>query len=382
MNTRLKSAALLVVGAAASGACSAANHSHGFVSTLGTDTVAVESMTLEGTAFSGVLVERSPRLAVWTYSGSLHEDGTVAEFEVSVAAGPGEDARESHRMVFADGVVTVESTRGGDTSSRDVQVEGAFFPWKTTSFGLYQLATRAAARAETDSLPIAFLSERSRGPTPNSVTRHADAGMTIRYFGMPIRFNVDDEGNVTSASGEETTNRVEVIRDDGVDPLSVAADWEASGAASLGQLSPRDTTTATIGAATITVDYGRPSRRGREIFGGILAYDEVWRTGANLATHFTTSRDLTIEGTPVPAGSYTLWSIPQEGSLVLIVNQQTGQWGTSYDAAQDLVRLELERVELPEPVELFTIVVEQAGSGGVLALEWHDSRFEAEIRIR
>ena len=103
------------------------------------------------------------------------------------------------------------------------------------------------------------------------------------------------------------------------------------------QLSVRDTARATIGAATLSVDYGRPLARGRVLLGNILPFDEVWRTGANAATQFTTSAPITLAGMRVPAGTYTLWTVPRkDGHADLIVNKQSGQWGTEYDEKQDL----------------------------------------------
>src|SRR5580704_8423860 len=95
-------------------------------------------------------------------------------------------------------------------------------------------------------------------------------------------------------------------------------------------LSPRDTARATIGAAHVLVDYGRPSKRGRVIFGGLVPYGEVWRTGANAATILVTDKDLTIGHQTVPAGTYTLYTIPSASKWQLIINKEVGQWGLTY----------------------------------------------------
>ena len=118
---------------------------------------------------------------------------------------------------------------------------------------------------------------------------------------------------------------------------AVAARFEAAEAKSgVRELSVRDTVRARIGDATFTIDYGRPLARGRVLLGNILPYDHVWRTGANAATQFTTSAPLTLAGMRVPAGSYTLWTVPRTKGADLIVNKETGQWGTDYDGSKDL----------------------------------------------
>lgn len=132
---------------------------------------------------------------------------------------------------------------------------------------------------------------------------------------------------------------------------------------------------AAIGGHEIEVQYGRPSMRGRAIFGGIVPYGEVWRTGANEATHLRTPVGLRFGEQGIPAGEYTLYSIPREDAWTLIVNAQTGQWGTAYDPERDVARLPMRVETLSEPVETFTIeIVEGPESDGVLRMEWERTR--------
>ena len=111
--------------------------------------------------------------------------------------------------------------------------------------------------------------------------------------------------------------------------------------------------------------------KGRKIFGGLVPFGKVWRTGANAATSFTTDVDLTLGGAAVPKGSYTLYTLPGEKGWKLIVNKQTGQWGTDYDPAQDLVRIDMAGSETKEPVEALTIdLVPEDAWHGTLRLTW------------
>ena len=146
--------------------------------------------------------------------------------------------------------------------------------------------------------------------------------------------------------------------------------------------SPRDTARATVGGAQVMVDYGRPYMRGRTIMGGLVPYGRVWRTGANEATHLVTSADLRIGETTVPAGTYTLYTLPGETEWQLIVNRQTGQWGTQYDEAQDLARIPLRVSRTPAPVEQFTFHVQPRGEReGTLVLEWENTRVEVPFTV-
>ncbi|MEO7353504.1 MAG: DUF2911 domain-containing protein, partial [Gemmatimonadales bacterium] len=148
-------------------------------------------------------------------------------------------------------------------------------------------------------------------------------------------------------------------------------------------LSVRDTARATIGAATLLVDYGRPLARGRTILGNVVPFGEVWRTGANAATQFTTSSAITIGGLEVAPGTYTLWTLPTAGGAQLIVNKQSKQWGTEYHAEQDLGKAAVTTEKLSAPVEKFTMsVVPLSATTGNLVIEWDTFRWTAPIVIR
>jgi hypothetical protein len=131
---------------------------------------------------------------------------------------------------------------------------------------------------------------------------------------------------------------------------------------------------------TVKVDYGRPYIRNRKIMGGLVPYGKVWRTGANEATSFETQAPLTIGGTAVPAGKYTLYTLPSEGTWKLIINKQTGQWGTVYNQAQDLARIDMKMQHLDTPVDQFTITSEQRGPKSCLMkLEWENTSASVDL---
>ncbi len=145
--------------------------------------------------------------------------------------------------------------------------------------------------------------------------------------------------------------------------------------------SPPGSAEFTLHGKKLAVEYSRPSMRGRKIFGDLLPYGQVWRTGANEATAFTTQATLDLAGATVPAGKYTLYSIPSEGTWKLIISKQTGQWGTDYDAKQDLARVDMQKETLAQPVEQFTISFEPRGNdGGALKLAWEKTAVWVEFR--
>ena len=126
-----------------------------------------------------------------------------------------------------------------------------------------------------------------------------------------------------------------------------------------------------------------PRCASRKIFGGLVPYGQVWRTGANSATSLKTDVDLTIGGAAVPAGSYTLYTIPSETGWKLIINKQTGQWGTDYDEKQDLARVDMKVAKNATPTEQFTISLDKTGAGSAtLKLDWASTTASVSIVAR
>src|SRR5256712_11723757 len=174
-----------------------------------------------------------------------------------------------------------------------------------------------------------------------------------------FRLRVDEHGSLLGLNGIGTTMQVTVERVRG--KLDIGALSKAFAARSLGTLSPADSVRATLAGANLAVHYSRPSMRGRAIFGNVVPWNKVWRTGANEATVLETSADLVIAGTSLPAGKYSLWTVPSPDGWKLIVNNNTGQWGTQYDAKHDFARLDMKVERLAQPAEQVTIAIQPHG---------------------
>lgn len=131
--------------------------------------------------------------------------------------------------------------------------------------------------------------------------------------------------------------------------------------------SPPRQAKGTVGEAEITIDYSSPSVKGRKIWGGLVPYGQVWRTGANEATTFEVTKDITVEGKALPAGKYALFTIPGEQKWTIIFNTAPDQWGASdYDQAKDALRVEVAPQTLDESVEAMEISVGE----GTVTLRW------------
>ncbi|MFI5094871.1 MAG: DUF2911 domain-containing protein [Candidatus Acidiferrum sp.] len=134
------------------------------------------------------------------------------------------------------------------------------------------------------------------------------------------------------------------------------------------------------GGKTLTVDYSSPRAKGRKIFGDLVPYGKVWRAGANEATTFVTTEDLKVGGKEVPAGQYTIFTIPEENKWTLVISKKTGEWGIPYPGEKyDLVRTEMSVSSVPEHVEDFTIALEKSGDGCKLQMTWEKTQASVEI---
>jgi hypothetical protein len=159
------------------------------------------------------------------------------------------------------------------------------------------------------------------------------------------------------------------------------------------RISPHETVSAVIDGNRVTIVYGRPYTKDpktgedRKIWGGLVPYGKVWRTGADEATLLITQKPIVFGETTIPAGAYTLFTLPQEdGTAKLIVNKQVGQWGIgrgSYDEKQDVARIDLKKEALDKPADQFTMAVEKnPSSGGVLKMMWENTQFSTPFTVQ
>ncbi|HEY4414653.1 MAG TPA: DUF2911 domain-containing protein [Verrucomicrobiae bacterium] len=158
------------------------------------------------------------------------------------------------------------------------------------------------------------------------------------------------------------------------------------------RVSPHETIGTVVAGDRVTVVYGRPYTKdhktgeARKIWGGLVPYGRVWRTGADEATLLVVQKPIAFGDTTVPAGAYTLWTLPNEdGTAKLIINKQVGQWGVgpgSYDEKQDLARIDLKKEALSAPVDQFTMAIAKSPDGGVLKLSWENTQYSAAFTVQ
>ncbi|MDX1394939.1 MAG: DUF2911 domain-containing protein [Gemmatimonadota bacterium] len=372
-----------------------------YLERLGDDTIAVEIVSRSPGRIEGEVLARSPVTRYMTYSFDLDDAGAIRRFETEHTtpaqnpSGPG----RWHAIVTLNGPLgsVIRTAEGEGPDTLTFTVDGPVVPTigrVPLPAGVLERAIAIVTRAANEAAspdgppPEVFGALTPWGSTPSAtpmtlVPRGASE-LELDFFGSPMVLSVDEQGRLTGLSGASTTMKVEVepIPVPELGPLAArwsAADLEGTG---LGNPSPTATVEASIDGAALAIRYGRPARRGREIWGALVPWSDVWRTGANAATHLATDRALTVGDIELAAGTYTLWSIftPERG--ILIVNDRTQVWGTAYDPEGDVGRTVMTKETLDEPVERFTISIEEGPTGGTLALAWDTTRYSVPLRVR
>jgi hypothetical protein len=277
---------------------------------------------------------------------------------------------------FAGDTAVLVSPRGDSSVTTKLAVPRGTFPFQFYVFGLMEQIGRWARGTGKDSVRFNALASADR-TSGGYIRRRGDTLVCMFDEGQlagvgPFTFRLDPQGHLTWLTGKGSTLQIDVQRVASV-PMAQAGPMFAN--RPLGQLSPRDTVRATLGGAEVWIDYSRPQKRGRVIFGDVVPWNTVWRTGANAATQLNTSADLVVAGTTVPAGKYTLWTLPSQSGWKVIINKQTGQWGTEYNPAQDLVRVDAKVEMLATPVEQMAIAFEP----GTLTVSWDKTKVSVPV---
>jgi hypothetical protein len=370
------------------------------VTLLGNDTVSVEHVARSPRRLVTDGVDRWPFVRRRHTEFDLAADGTIRHMVMDVRTPNGTSPRERGRRITADfsrRAVTISVRDSSGVRDTAFATGGAItVPHVSMMYSVIELeiaaALRRAAAAELEPgdsvLFRQFYPDRDVGPrfTLHRGFVHPRAGGKVElrhdWLAGTGDVTVDSSGRMLTYSGMRSTYKVAVSRTTALADIDSIADRFAVAERRTGltELSVRDTARATIGAATFLVDYGRPRARGRTLLGNVISYDRIWRTGANAATQFTTSAPITLAGLSVPAGTYTLWTVPRVRGVDLIVNRQTGQWGTGYGPAHDLGRAPMTEDSVDTPVEQFTISIEASDNRhGTLTMAWGTFRWTAPI---
>ena len=313
-----------------------------YVTRLGDDTIAIEQITRTEQGIRATVLLRSPQTTLRVYDFAF-ADPTMRIVRLDPATG----------AALGDTTVSV--------------ADGAGIPFIDMVHWPFQLMLERTIAASTDTITLPLVS--GNRTVAFRMERLADGSFAATHPTRGTMTITASQARLVSLDASRTTRALHVTASsDDVDIMTLARSFAGR---PMGELSGRGEVAVNVAGADIAVDYGVPQKRGREIFGALVPWERVWRTGANRATHFSTSRPLRVGDDVIPAGTYTLFTIPRPDRWTLIVNRNVDINGQQYDAAADLVHLDLAVRRLDQVVEPFTIVVEPDGpSGGILRLRW------------
>lgn len=363
-------------------ACSQSEDSEraAFVTLLGNDTLAVEQFEKMDSKITANVILRSPETRFSTYLLELDETGGIKEMartDYPPELGFAGEGTVVQTVVRAGDSLAVEIVGDEGMRSYNAPYQEGVLPFIDMVHWPFEVAFNQAVETGQDTVNQPLLS--GNRISDFIIADIEDDSMTIRHpFRGVMGVRVNDGGGIEYLDAGLTTRKLKVHR---VDELALDAIGQRFANNPVGELSGAVSAEFSFKETNFRVDYGAPQKRGRELFGGIVPWGERWRTGANRATHFYTSSDLRMGGLEVPAGEYTLFTIPEEEGGTLIVNKQTGQNGQSYDEKRDLGRVPMKISTQDEVTEAFTIVVEETDEGGVLKLVWGETVFSVDFEI-
>jgi len=375
--------------------CSNKKASTAYVETLGNDTLTVESFTRSSRGYRGKLLQRMPATQVASYDASLNNDGSVSKMKIQWNTPKGNPKGPKSRfysVAFKDTVATVDMSgvwRGGnvDTTFKMSVPKGAVpslgkYPPAVSTF--QQVIDQAQAQHAKMPYSTKIIFPGSHRLISAELSHISQDTLALKgLYGYLYIAKVNNQNKIVWYSGKNSTVKTIAKPEPNVNLNDLAMMFAKRDAEGKGMpiASPLDSAKATVDGAHLKIVYSRPSVRGRKIWGGLVPWNTVWRTGANAATSFSTDKDLTVGGTKLPAGNYTLYSIYTPNSAKLIINSQTGQWGTVYHKDQDFARIPMKRSEIV-PKQKFLISIDSTQNGGMLQLSWDQYRYEVPFQVK
>jgi len=349
------------------------------VATLGKDTLVVEQFTMEPGKVQAEILMRSPRTSYSEQTLTLNPDGSFQGYRSVTYApeNPGSNPLETQTLTVDGDSIRLQFQRDTLIRTASFAYDPSLLPWTDMVHWPYEVATRRMVKAGKQAVDQPMLAGRE--PAIFEIRSQGPDSVSIKHpYRGTMYARLTPEGGLDYYDATATTRKL-LVRRGG--PMDIKALTRKYADRPAGSLSGEGETEVTVHGADIRVTYGQPSRRGRELFGGIVPWGAVWRTGANRATHFKTNKDLTFEGLNVPAGEYTLFTIPEPDGGLLIINTETGQNGTQYDPSRDLGRVPMHRIPSAENEELFTIDLVERDDTGALQLKWGRTIFEIPFEV-
>jgi hypothetical protein len=355
----------------------------------------LESFRRTSSRLDGDILLRAPRTIRYHYDVTFRPDGGVSRSVVDLMV-PGVDNAPRNRTTisFAGDSARVEVDTGGVQQTFQRAAPHGTSPELMSGFGsdyglyislgLYESIFAHVSSPPKDTARIPVISAVGGVPGIKLIVRRSPALIDVDYFKILwTHIAINATGQIEGADATETTEKTRSVRTAPINIDSASKEFvrrDRAGKA-FGVASPPDSVRTRVGSVSVAINYSSPRKRGRAILGATVPYDRVWRTGANAATVLAIDHPITIGGHALPAGMYTLWTVPARDGVLLVINSEYGQWGTDHDSAKDLVRLPMTVSRSQVVQENFAITVSSDGSNGELRMRWDDFVWSIPISV-
>ncbi|HKP28900.1 MAG TPA: DUF2911 domain-containing protein [Gemmatimonadales bacterium] len=332
----------------------------GFVYRLGVDTVAVASVTWSKDKAQGVYVNRVPVTTVVRWNADVDEKGKVHRLERVHTTG--DSITERVLITLANDSATIQRQAGDSTTTRRFAAAPVAVPrHPSTDAGLLELQTRQVVASGMDMVMGESFSTGDTMVTYDTTRRVAPDTIVV----PGPRLVIDSVGRILKFNENERTT------------VDIEALVTAFNSRPLGELSPRDSVAATISGAHVSVAYGSPRKRGRAVFGALVPWDRPWRTGANNATFFTTDQAIRAGSIRVPAGKYSVFTIPGQQGWTLLLSSNLGDNAAVYDSTTIVARIPMQSGPAATPAERLTFDI---AADGMLRVSWDTVAASVQLR--
>lgn len=357
------------------------------VYTLGKDTTAIGNFELQGYDFSITVADLTSTVTVSKLKGSFFPNGELKTVEGNMyrpVAGKDSQLVYTYKLYYDSSNTFIETVRNNTVTTRKypVKIMVANSLGGYTMVYMPALLVKFAPAKNGDSLlshHIVFNSARNF-IIRKTGDRNLSIGNTV--MGM-FNLSLDKKGNLRAVDGIGTSWNIKgtVIAPINMDSVIMANVTKDQASPHSPIVNKPDSVQTSIGETAIRIRYSRPSVRGRVIFGEVVPYDRFWRTGADAATKLTIDHAIYFNGKELPAGEYSIFTMPSKNGWTIMFNKQANIWGTEYKAENDILRVQMSVETLPKPVELLTINVVPVDKGGRIEVSWENLKASVPFSI-
>lgn len=350
---------------------------------LGNDTTMAGSYSLTGNDFDITAVSR-PGVSVTKLKGTLNMKGEITSAEgYAYRPLPGKDSQVfiKYKLYMRNDSTIIDQIRGNDVTTQRFAGAGLTANGVGVAFRyVLPFWPHYAPKKIGDSLVSAHLTLGTNKRL--TVTRIAKdklyAGSTV--MGM-VTLLLDKNGRLSSIDGIGSSWNVTGKVTGPIDLVALANRYafEEQNGQGMKIINKLDSIATNVNGTNIKIVYSRPQVRNRTIFGSVVPWNRWWRTGANAATRITTDKPLVFDGKELPAGSYSIVTIPAQNGWTLVFNSRPNVWGTEYDAAFDVLRVPMQ-TSAAEFTETMTISIEPVADGGSLNVIWENVKASAQFK--